>query len=847
MMPIITSLTVVQIIAVFINIVLITLVFSYLKAKYKNALLLFLTISLFWSVGTLMTNMVLPFEQAILWGKSVPIFALGTAVSYAYFIAVFTSYSKNARIIALGGTAFLTLLLVLIILGYIPKGFTLLGNGIVQNEYGQWYYFITFCSFIFLSNAIYLLWKRRGNTANPEERNRIAYLFLGMSFIITSGIILEVISVQHFAAAHIGHIINAIVLIYVVIRERPADIKLAIKSGVIISGITLFLFDCFLILLNSLHPLSHIYLTIEQYLAIIIAFALFLTLTFTPLRNVLEEYADRLLYGKRYDYRQMVLTFANTMNHITEMPILAQTMLKPMARALGSSQVSLLLGAEGYYQTSYAERQNPEQPVVSICFSEDGPIIDWLKRKNTPLYRETIMSLPEFEGLRKEERNFLEVAHIDLLHPIKANQKLVAILGLSQKQPRGIYTQNDIDLIRTMSREAAVVIENALLYAEAKERANTDELTGLFNHRYFHECLEREIARSSRFGSIFSLISLDIDGFKKYNDINGHLPGDEVLRQTGKLIQRVVRKVDMAFRYGGDEFSILLPETPVQGAKKLAEILRFEIETSTTTQGMPINCSLGVGSWPADGMTREDIIQSVDTALYYAKQNGKNRSCLARDAMAADVLATNSHPTQQNKSASLDAIYALAATVDAKDSYTYGHSKKVSRHATRIAEIIGYSPEGIERIRTTGLLHDIGKIGIADNILNKPGYLTPEDFEPIRAHPDKGVAILKNVDSLSDCLPGVHYHHERYDGTGYPAGLKGEDIPLDARILAVADAYDAMTSSRPYRQLEASQEQSIKELQRCAGTQFDAKIVYIFVNLLRNEPQSSKSLVEVKI
>jgi len=174
-----------------------------------------------------------------------------------------------------------------------------------------------------------------------------------------------------------------------------------------------------------------------------------------------------------------------------------------------------------------------------------------------------IINLPEFEALWKQERDFLRAAHIVLFYPIKTKHKLVAVLALSQKQPRGIYTQNDIDLIRTISDEAAVIIENALLFAEARDRANTDELTDLFNHRYFHECLQREIDRSARFGTIFSLITMDIDNFKKYNDIYGHLTGDEMLKQTGKVIKQLSRKVDMAFRYGGDEFCILLPQTPV--------------------------------------------------------------------------------------------------------------------------------------------------------------------------------------------------------------------------------------------------------------------------------------------
>ena len=147
----------------------------------------------------------------------------------------------------------------------------------------------------------------------------------------------------------------------------------------------------------------------------------------------------------------------------------------------------------------------------------------------------------------------------------------------------------------------------------------------------------------------------------------------------------------------------------------------------------------------------------------------------------------------------LNTIYALAATVDAKDHHTYGHSKKVSRYATDIAEAFGYSQEGIETIRAAALLHDIGKLGISDQLLAKRGSLHPEDWEVIRAHPNLGVAILKHVDSLNGCLAAVQYHHECYDGSGYPAGLKGNNIPLDARIMSVADAYDAMTSNRPYR------------------------------------------------
>jgi HD-GYP domain-containing protein (c-di-GMP phosphodiesterase class II) len=188
-------------------------------------------------------------------------------------------------------------------------------------------------------------------------------------------------------------------------------------------------------------------------------------------------------------------------------------------------------------------------------------------------------------------------------------------------------------------------------------------------------------------------------------------------------------------------------------------------------------------------------------------------------------------PDQDAAAECLCTIYTLLAAVDAKDHLTYGHAKNVGSYAVDIAEALGYSQEGVQRIRVASLLHDIGKIGIADWLLQKSEALTPDEWELIYTHPDLGVSIIKRVDSLNDCLAAIQYHHERYDGTGYPVGLKGSNIPLDARILAVADSYDAMVSSRPYRLVPLTHEQALEELKQCAGTQFDPVVVESFLEL----------------
>ena len=246
--------------------------------------------------------------------------------------------------------------------------------------------------------------------------------------------------------------------------------------------------------------------------------------------------------------------------------------------------------------------------------------------------------------------------------------------------------------------------------------------------------------------------------------------------------------------------------------------------------------SLGVASWPLDGVMKEDIIARADAALYREKQTGRNLTCMSTELNKSETPFIGVE--MESRSRALSIVYALAATVDAKDHYTYGHSKKVSDYAVSIAEAMELSPNRIATIRAAGLLHDIGKVGIPDSILKKKEPLTDEEWGYIKAHPKVGVEILRHVSDLSPCLPAILHHHERYDGAGYPSGLKGEEIPLEARILAVVDAYEAITSQRSYR-VQPTAPEAFGELPRCSGGQFDPEIVKIFCKIM--EPVAAKA------
>jgi HD-GYP domain-containing protein (c-di-GMP phosphodiesterase class II) len=249
---------------------------------------------------------------------------------------------------------------------------------------------------------------------------------------------------------------------------------------------------------------------------------------------------------------------------------------------------------------------------------------------------------------------------------------------------------------------------------------------------------------------------------------------------------------------------------------------------------IPITASFGLASWPADGMGANEVIAAADAALYHAKRGGGNRSHCASGALLLSESATVSAGDTQD-SETLSAIYALAETVDTRDHYTHCHWKRVKEYAILLGKSLDLEALDMSKLETCALLHDIGKIGISDQILNKQGKLTAAEWEAIKAHPQVGVNIASQARPLAPCLPGILHHHERYDGNGYPKGLKGEEIPLEARILAIADAFAAMTSTRSYSDA-LSPEAAVEEIRQGAGKQFDPHLVEVFCSAIEATP-----------
>jgi diguanylate cyclase (GGDEF)-like protein/putative nucleotidyltransferase with HDIG domain len=375
--------------------------------------------------------------------------------------------------------------------------------------------------------------------------------------------------------------------------------------------------------------------------------------------------------------------------------------------------------------------------------------------------------------------------------------------------------------------------------------ATTDPLTGLPNHRTVMNRLEEEISRSQRSQETCAVLFIDLDHFKQINDTWGHRAGDAVLCETGRRLSKALRLEDFVGRYGGEEFAIILTDVSQDEARQVAGRLQhvladepfdWEADDPSLSTSISITGSIGVALMRMDGNTCETLIEAADAAMYYAKRTGRNRVCVSGEekSFAQAVLEEN----EDERTSDAYVLQALTAVASAHDGDTSAHSMRMVNMARETARMLGCSEEEVRLVRLAALLHDIGKVGIPHEILRKPGPLNEDEWSVMRRHPKIGRQILAQAGGKFELLSHIVVaHHERWDGKGYPYGLSGEAIPLGARILAVADSFDAMTSDRPYRKALPIAE-AREELQRCSGNQYDPRVVAAFLHVLEAQEQA---------
>lgn len=415
--------------------------------------------------------------------------------------------------------------------------------------------------------------------------------------------------------------------------------------------------------------------------------------------------------------------------------------------------------------------------------------------------------------------------------PLQTNKSVLGVLELAADDDCPGMDYN-AELFTSFGFQVGIALENALLHKKVEDASQLDGLTGIHNRRYVESLLDDCLKRGKRYGEKFATLMIDIDRFKPINDFHGHEIGDQVLKQVVDVFRQEVRETDHLGRWGGEEFLIVLSQVGWQEALTIAERIRLRVAALSfmkiSGSELPITVCIGVACYPDHSETVDGLVRCADDAMRYAKRTGRNRTHLFRED--SDGAVDDNHQ-EIDWGTGMETIRALAAALDAKDSYTASHSESVKMLSVKVAAQMQLDAKQSEVLEWAGLLHDIGKVAIPDSILNKPGSLEPDEWAIIREHPRMGVLILKEAPQLSSIIPIVLHHHENFDGSGYPMGIAGEEIPLLARILRVADAFMSMTSTRPYRKALATREAWL-EIESASGRQFDPAIIKVLAGVI---------------
>jgi len=478
------------------------------------------------------------------------------------------------------------------------------------------------------------------------------------------------------------------------------------------------------------------------------------------------------------------------------------------------------------------------QPLLLATGERAGYLV--VKGKAEPSYQQTCMFARTLTATISWAACFA-LLMIVMIHVV-VSSPTAKLLKRVQRLRAGDTEENLSAGLRGEALALAEQFEEVL--SRVEKVSETDSLTGVRNRRCFQHVFRREFHRARRYGRSLSLVMMDIDFLKAANDVLGHQVGDEILKIFAQVIGDNIREADIAARLGGDEFAALMPETTGEAASAVAERIRACLASQSIGRGevmMSPTASIGVADMNCPGADSPDALFNLaDRAMYAAKRAGRNRIIRAEKLEEVTSLEQANDRTKVDdlckqlagldakfKRLFVEAIGGLISALEARDVHTANHSAKVRRYSLAIGRQMKLPERALEHLGRAAMLHDIGKIGLPDSVLLKEGALTEEEWKLVKRHPVISVRIMEGMEFLDQEIPSVRYHHERYDGSGYPEGLAGSAIPLGARILAVADAFDAMTSSRTYRS-GMSVEKAMGELSRGSGTQFDPAVVDAF-------------------
>jgi diguanylate cyclase (GGDEF)-like protein/putative nucleotidyltransferase with HDIG domain len=808
------------------------------KDKFIRTFMLVLAALILWTASSLFMKMQL-YPGVLFWNRLMVAGTIAVPFLLYCFVSVFTN-SLNVVRTAIWGSLAVTAVIV-DLLGFVVTKAGVITNTMTANGHlftsVEFYYSLGIVAypmyFLMFSMIIAILVKARKSVRNGNTTyGQIGLITAGISIMFLGSLLNVFPSIGKYPVDILACFINAILIMVSIYKYRMLELRFMVTRGIV--------YSVFAILLTGVYVYSVLFVektlgySYRDILTYFTAFsALLVAVVFQPLYRLSCRLVDKMFYKAEYSQRQALRNFSLSISNNLDLNNIVRELIEAVQLALHAKQILVLIKheAEEYY---YVFRTSSQLYKPDFQISLDNPIVKWLISNNASLSRQELYSQPFFKSMWEKEKKDIHDLDIEVIIPIKSRNDIIGMLMLTRKNNNTAYTLDDLDLLTYLGASTAVAFDNARLFARSQSEAITDSLTKLYNHRYFFKALSEQV---EKIGSAeLSILLVDLDFFKLYNDLYGHVEGDKTLEMVASIMTRMVGQKGIVCRYGGEEFTILLPYHNSQMAYVVAEKIRLEIHrsffnTTDVTQRF-LTASIGVCTYPHAAPNGEELLKRADLAMYTAKNQGKNQTVIYTPRLVASETPYNaSIEDTTDKPLYAATIYALTAAIDAKDHYTFGHSKKVAEYATILASKLSLDKSHIEIIREAALLHDIGKIGIPENILTKTGRLTTEEYSIVKQHVELSIAIIKHLPSLNHVIPAVLGHHERWDGNGYPRGLKGENISLAARCLSIADSFDAMTSNRPYRAI-LSVSAALSEIEHGIGTQFDPLIANLFIKLV---------------
>jgi diguanylate cyclase (GGDEF)-like protein/putative nucleotidyltransferase with HDIG domain len=682
-------------------------------------------------------------------------------------------------------------------------------------------------------NMFYVLSKFRKN--NDIRRSQVNPIMVGSIIIFAGNLCILLPIFKEFPIDILSGVLNVFCFIFALYQRRLFKLTLLVSKG---SCYAISAILSILAFSNFIHPLEAL---IYKYfkpsadnnlLIIAVSFMAFAVLIYYLMKGFIDKFFIKEVTVRTDIINQFSMTVSRSL-HIDE---ILEELINVIQATISVQNIYVCIASNdgAFYLLSHST--NPLE-VKSFCIEKSNPIVATLKNSSECILVNEFRRVVIYKSMWEQEKRQLLELKIECIVPLKNNDDLVGIVLLTGKDRNTRFTFDDISFLSSISSIGSIAVMNSRLYEKAYLEARTDELTGLLNRKYFYEILQTECEKINN-GSL-ALVILNIDDFKLYNQLYGNKEGDIALQYIARIIIASVGSNGYVARYSGKEFAIILPNYDILSSKELAETIRKQIMDINKRKSdyalKVLTVSGGVCAIPYAASNVNQLVENTDMAVFEVKRNGKN------SIMAFTSGLTTYNPpgvvlSNRKEEIYLEyapTIYALTAAIDTKDHQTFNHSNNVAYYATELANNYGINPESVEIVREAALLHDIGKIGIPEQILNKQGKLTGEEYAIMKRHVENSVSIIRHLPSLDYVIPAVIGHHERYDGQGYPRGISGEDIPLYARILCIADSFDAMISKRPYKD-QYPLAYVLSELKAERGLQFDPKLIDVFVPLVNS-------------